>query len=445
MKRRTSLALRIGALLLAAAMLAGCGDTGTASDDAPVPESSGPQERTVTWDNTFWVAASIGLGAINTEAQVKRVVQNHAEAGVNMILWYTEESQFSSLFLEECAKYGIYTILMDNGSISGASENWQPITEEEFKQKITPYLDNPQVVGFINWDEPFHEDQYYTMMKERQDWTHKYAPGMLSFINLVPSYGPYTWGNGQWKEHVDTLIERVQPDVLSVDYYEFGLNGRDADLDTSFLWRDLGYLRMKAIETDTPLWFYFQGTDHTGENGGDLTVPQLEFQMNAGLAYGSRWLCYWTSEGSVIDERGFKVKNADEIAALNARVKTVGSYLLDKEPGELYHAGLAKTEETNKRLAEQFYCDDVADSAVFAGLPSSHVILSTFTDDTDRTYVVAVNRHCTETVSDTVQLLDSYAVSALDVNTGEETPVSDAAQTLSLELAPGALQLFILE
>ena len=112
MKRRTSLALRIGALLLAAAMLAGCGDTGTASDDAPVPESSGPQERTVTWDNTFWVAASIGLGAINTEAQVKRVVQNHAEAGVNMILWYTEESQFSSLFLEECAKYGIYTICL---------------------------------------------------------------------------------------------------------------------------------------------------------------------------------------------------------------------------------------------------------------------------------------------------------------------------------------------
>lgn len=63
------------------------------------------------------------------------------------------------------------------------------------------------MVGFINWDEPFHEDPYYTMMKERQDWTHKYAPGMLSFINLVPSYGPYTWGNGQWKEQVDTLVE----------------------------------------------------------------------------------------------------------------------------------------------------------------------------------------------------------------------------------------------
>lgn len=73
------------------------------------------------------------------------------------------------------------------------------------------------------------------------------------------------------------------------------------------------------------------------------------------------------------------------------------------------------------------------------------MILSTFTDETDRTYVVAVNRHCTESVADTVQLLDSYAVSALDINTGEETPVSDAAQNLSLELAPGALQLFILE
>jgi len=165
MKRRRSFPIRIGALLLAAALLAGCGNTGTPSD-APAPESSGPQERTVTWDNTFWVAATVGLGAINTEAQVKRVVQNHAEAGVNMILWYTEESQYSSLFLEECAKYGVYTILMDNGSISGASENWKPITEDAFREKITPYLDNPQVVGFINWDEPFHEDPYYSMMKE---------------------------------------------------------------------------------------------------------------------------------------------------------------------------------------------------------------------------------------------------------------------------------------
>ena len=120
------------------------------------------------------------------------------------------------------------------------------------------------MLGFSNWDEPLHEDPYYTMMKQRQDWMHAAAPGSLSFINLLPSYGPYTWGNGLWKEMVDTLIDRVDPDVLAVDYYEYAVSGPAPDWDRSFLWRDLGYLRKRAVETGKPLWFYFQGSDYDG-------------------------------------------------------------------------------------------------------------------------------------------------------------------------------------
>lgn len=70
-----------------------------------------------------------------------------------------------------------------------------------------------------------------------------------------------------------------------------------------------------------------------------------------------------------------------EVAALNTEVMNVGRYLMDKKPGELYHAGLAASEKSNATLAATFFCSKIEDSAVFAGLPAAHVILSTFTDD----------------------------------------------------------------
>lgn len=122
------------ALALPVTLLAGCGEP-------PAPSSMtrrqrrghAPKDRQL--DNTFWIAATVGLGAINTEAQARRVVQNHAEAGVDLILWYTDETYFASTFLEECAKYGIYTILMDNSTISGASENWKPLRKRRLPKR----------------------------------------------------------------------------------------------------------------------------------------------------------------------------------------------------------------------------------------------------------------------------------------------------------------------
>lgn len=55
-------------------------------------------------------------------------------------------------------------ILRNNSNITGAAENWNEITEEEFEKTVAPYKDHPQVLGFENWDEPLHEDVQYTQM-----------------------------------------------------------------------------------------------------------------------------------------------------------------------------------------------------------------------------------------------------------------------------------------
>lgn len=421
---------------------AGCvGKTPDSSSSSELVGSGEYPEKPVSWNSQFFIATQTGLGAINTPAQVTRVMENYAEAGVNMAMWWTAESLNSALFMELCEKYGIYALLMDNETISGASENWKPVTESTFQSVVEKYQDNPYVLGFVNWDEPFHEDAYYTMMKQRQDWMQKYAPGKMSFINLVPSYGPYTWGNGLFKEHVDTLLSRVDPQVLSVDYYAFSdyASGKpDIDLNTCGLWRDLGYLRQQAIATNKPLWFYFQGF-------GDLSPAHIRFQMNAGLAYGSRWLCYWTTESSIVDERGFKSRIFDDVKAINADVMTVGNYLFDKKPDKLYQTGLSPVEGIAKSLEKVYFTDDAAQSELFAAMPAGHAIVSTFKDDTARTYVVIVNRHCTESLTDTLTLRSDKKVSALRIADGSEQPVSDSTSTISFQLEPGGLALYILE
>ncbi len=432
----------LGVMLAAGILTAGCNgrvpaDSAPASSDV---SDAAPVEE-VTWNNRFFIATQTGLGAINTPAQVTRVMENYAEAGINMAMWWTQESLHSSLFLELCEKYGIYALLMDNETISGASENWKPVTEDTFRSVMEQYRDNPYVLGFVNWDEPFHEDAYYSMMKQRQDWTQQYAPGKMSFINLAPSYGPYTWGNGLFREQVDTLMSRVDPQVLAVDYYAFSVyasGNAQIDLNACGLWRDLGYLRQQAMASGKPLWFYFQGFDN-------LPAAHIRFQMNAGLAYGCRWLCYWTTESSIVDERGFKSRIFEEVKAINADVMTVGNYLFDKQPDRLYQTGLNASAGVAKALEKIYYTDDAAESDVFAALPSGHAIVSTFRDGTDRLYAVVVNRHCYESLNDSLTLKSPRRISELRLSDGTEQPVSDSADVISLRLGPGELALYILE
>ena len=445
---RRTVVLSLAALL---AILAGCGPAAPSSEagaSSPLPVMSVPEVRPSAeptgFAGTFYVAAMVDLGVLEARSYVRNAVKTHAEAGVNCLLWWAEKSLYVEEFLEECAKYGISAILMDNDGVTGAGGQYAPITQADFSEAVAPYLDNPQVLGFSNWDEPLHEEPYYEMMKQRQDWMHEADPDSLSFINLLPSYGPYTWGNGLWKEMADTLIDQVDPDVLAVDYYEYAVSGPTPDWDRSFLWRDLGYLRKRAMETDKPLWFYFQGSDYDGK-AGEMTAGRLRLQMNAGLAYGCRWLCYWTSSGAITDREGRPTARFDEVRTINAQVTAAGRYLLGMRPGELHHAGLSPKPDSNQTLGDLYFCSRLDDSAVFTALPDAPLILSTFTDAAGRTVVAAVNRQDREPLQTAVPLKTARRVSRPDLEAGGEILLGKALDALPVDLLPGGLALYILE
>ena len=161
---RRTVVLSLAALL---AILAGCGPAAPSSEagaSSPLPVMSVPEVRPSAeptgFAGTFYVAAMVDLGVLEARSYVRNAVKTHAEAGVNCLLWWAEKSLYVEEFLEECAKYGISAILMDNDGVTGAGDQYAPITQAEFSEAVAPYLDNPQVLGFSNWDEPLHEEPY---------------------------------------------------------------------------------------------------------------------------------------------------------------------------------------------------------------------------------------------------------------------------------------------
>ena len=98
-------------LTLLLAVLTGCGPAAPSSGSgsssaAPVtsaPEAKPPAEP-AGFADTFYVAAMVDLGVLEARSYVRNAVKAHAEAGVNCLLWWAEESLYVEEFLD-CLLY----------------------------------------------------------------------------------------------------------------------------------------------------------------------------------------------------------------------------------------------------------------------------------------------------------------------------------------------------
>jgi len=66
----------------------------------------------------------------------------------------------------------------------------------------------------------------------------------------------------------------MQPDVLSFNYYPFARHG--SSLIECDWWRDMGLMRVKAIEFQIPFWYYYQASE-LGDKS-PCTVPEMKLQ-----------------------------------------------------------------------------------------------------------------------------------------------------------------------
>lgn len=403
--------------------------TTTTKKTTAVDVTPDPYKPEGLWDKYFWISTGNGHYG-GTDEELRQVIKNHKELGFNCM----ERIRLSRDFLAICEEEEMY---VTTGYFGETNADITTRTEETTKEWAAKFADSEYFLGFIPCDEPAHDTNIFQHIHQQYEWYRKYDKERLFMVNLLPSYGPYKWAGNAFKKYIDDFDTIADLQILGVDYYPFD-NGGNCNLDSTGMWADWGYCRKLCKEGDKDLWLYIQGTGWGDADVGYWTKGRIAVQMNAAIAYGSRRVSYWVSTPLYMDAAGNKSSLFEDGKDLHKRAMTTGTYLLGKTPDKLYLSGMSAAKKG------MFFLDDETDSPLIASLTSGPSIVSTFTDNTQRTYMVIVNRSYDEVLNDSVSLKGTHHVKKLDPLTGKELVVGNVSK-LPVQLEEGGMVLYIIE
>jgi len=306
--------------------------------------------------------------------------------------------------------------------------------------------DHPACWGYMLRDEP-NEDAF-PALRERVDAIRAVRPGKLAYINLFPNYAsPEQLGSPSYEAHVAAFIEKVGPDVLSMDHYPRFVPGADG---RAAYCENLAVLRKHACDAGIPFWNFFNTMPfgpHT-----DPTEAQLRWQMYTSIAYGAKGLlyfCYYTplshefpKGGAIIGRDDRPTRHYDQAKRINHAIANLGPTLMKLTSTGVY------------RVTPDDEPSTVLDGTPIRNLgradydPGHDLLIGVFTHDDGRRAVLINNYHFAYTAWPTVEF-DTNPASVIEVDqkSGEEHPVIDDSPDLDglqVSLDAGEGRLFLL-
>ncbi len=283
--------------LLFLGFLISCGteNTGEQTDSA---------EKELTFLTDFKIIAY--SGPPQEEVTLERY-QEIAEAGIEYLVpgngAFDGETNLKAMDLG--LKTGIKIIPVDIRLMPFTFKKVDAIDTAAIKAIVNDYKDHPSMAAYVVRDEPGGElfpglRDISNIFKE-EDSLHE------PLINLLPSYGsPTQLGFDDYRTHIISFIETVNPGLLSYDYYAL----REGATMYEGWFNDLSIVREETRKVDIPFVIFIQSE---GIDKG-LRVPnraEILWQVNTALAYGTRgvgWFCYWTPE----PDQGFSQHDEEE-------------------------------------------------------------------------------------------------------------------------------------
>lgn len=367
-------------------------------------------------------------------SNMRKVIKNCVDAGFTMLElgWATHEQTFEAVQL--CEEYGI-DLLFQDFTLHGGMQEF--ISREGELQSMVPLANTlapwKRTVGVYIWDEPFRPDQL-AEARRQADLYEQAAPGKLPFTVAIPSYNTeYTWQNGLFTKYLYDYAKKIDPPVLSLDYYPFGLPGyNDAEqLDTSLLWCDLGLLRKVAQAYRMPLWFYYQAVNlHKYHR---FTFPMVRSQMYAGAMYGAKALQEFTAVDAVITEEGNRGPIFEETKRIHAEFRALGNTLMALQSVGVYHSA--------ELLAGSPYLTGLADELTGHDiLPQTlprRCSVGELADAYGHRYFLFLNRDVDVPLDAELPLKKPVRLYTVSRETGEQIFLGDSITSLTLHLAAG--------
>lgn len=309
---------RIFALAMAACMAAmvGCGGTTSGgsesvkeSNNVPVgmPDYSAYESTREMWIGGWNPPPPKHVTSRDDETydfQTAERYKQMANAGINVgICVYEEKTGYPDEFynaLDFAEQAGIKLLVMD---YDVRPENFDAnITAEDLLRKTASYNEHSAFLGHHVYDEPGVDvfDNIGAMKKVYK----KAFPDKYFYVNLFPSYtSARSLGTSSgYDYYFQHFIDRVDPDMLSVDYYPLKGSALKPVLYTGLL-SDYEIYAENAKLYDIP-FYAFIGTMGFTSAIRQPSIYDLRFMVNAALMFGADGInhfCYWQPYDSVVE------------------------------------------------------------------------------------------------------------------------------------------------
>ncbi len=416
------------------------------------------------WRQKDFVLSTFAVIGRTVNGDPETVVDNNVrylkEAGFNMteLGWACHAGAWAAV--EACEKYGLDLIFQDM-TIMGGMQNHCIDNKVSFdvpKKLVETLKPKKHTIGYYVWDEP-HSEEQLTEARRQMDMLEQLDPEALLFTVALPNYNNagerkkgYNWENGEFVPYIDRFIEKMDPPVLSFDYYPVGnyfnvwgdhRYNYDNQMDDTYMWLDLAVYRKKALLKDLPLWFYYQGCQlYKSEDPEKFTFPMVRVCMYAGALYGAKGLqhyeaCY-RDDLSVCNDRGEKGRFFYDQKAIHAEFKALGNTLMALDSKLVYHSD--DLLPGDKFMPD--YIEKIEDSEIFSGKLPKRTSVGELEDAYGNRYVMILNRDYEKEMDITLEMKGDFRIYEVSKVDGYQDIVHESVSKLPVKLAPGDAVLY---
>ncbi len=399
------------------------------------------------WKQREFALSSFGCDA----ADMRKSISNLKEAGFNTLElgWSPHEKSWEAV--ELCEEYGVDLIFQDLTIMGGMQhrflEREVPVDENTVLDLVKKLEGKKRTIGFYVWDEPWFDNQF-DEARRQQDMLEAVRPDALLFSVALPSYNPdFQWENGLYPEYFKKFADRMDPPILSVDYYPIGsypmetkqFNYSDENqLDTDYMWCDLGILRKTGKERNIPIWFYYQGCDLYG--AGKLTFPMIRMMMYAAVMYGAKGLQHYRAneDAVVYRDSGERAPFFEEQKAIHKEFSALGNTLMALDSKLVYHSDDLLPDKDFARDLMEYYTD----SDIVAEALPKRCSVGELADAYGNRYMLVLNRDFEKPLSAEIKLKGDYRFYEVSRTDGKQRVAFDSVSSLPVELALGDAVLY---
>ena len=314
-------------------------------------------------------------------------------------------------------------------------------TDRDLERLVSRFDGHPAMAGYHLIDEPYDCSPYAAIQRK----LGVLDPDAITDVNFLPG-GAYP-SMLEYELRMDDyckLLGEESVTYLSFDNYPFG--PVEGSVDEAALFGNLEACRRAGLRNRVPTAFYVQAVGGFGNSYRRPDEGQLTYHMASALAYGFKWVKYWSwfvpdygtdpenttyndYTDAIIGKDGKPTDLYPIATDLHLRAHTIGPILVDCEAVEVYHSGKRSTSAVYEKVPASFFAQPKGNEYAIISLLHNA--------ETGEQYLMLVNKNMKAESTLEFILKDVASVVEIDTRTGEGKEVTLAGGLLSVTLKAG--------